>query len=134
MKNWMHSLVQVMPITHILRSTVLKLAAAVDAVVLVKLLVCECLDSANPGRVAAGALAERYLKQAYNIEIVAFVSSVGKIQLPFFSEGDEEMPLNEDYIQLLRTVTREDVDKENVRCPNHEVADRMREVRPFQQC
>lgn len=79
------------------------------------------------GRVAAGALAERYLKQAYNIEIVAFVSSVGKIQLPFFSEGDEEMPLNEDYIQLLRTVTREDVDKENVRCPNHEVADRMRE-------
>ena len=44
------------------------------------------------------------------------------------------MPLNEDYIQLLRTVTREDVDKENVRCPNHEVADRMREVRPFQQC
>ena len=105
-----------------------------DAVVLVKLLVCECLDSANPGRVAAGALAERYLKQAYNIEIVSFVSSVGKIQLPFFSEGDEEMPLNEDYIQLLRTVTREDVDKENVRCPNHEVADRMREVRPFQQC
>lgn len=34
------------------------------------------------GRVAAGALAEKYLKEAYGIEIVAFVSSVGKVHIP----------------------------------------------------
>ncbi|CBQ70809.1 probable ARO2-chorismate synthase [Sporisorium reilianum SRZ2] len=34
------------------------------------------------GRVAAGALAEKYLKEAYGVEIVAFVSSVGKVHIP----------------------------------------------------
>lgn len=34
------------------------------------------------GRVAAGAIAEKYLKIAYGIEIVAFVASVGKIHIP----------------------------------------------------
>lgn len=36
------------------------------------------------GRVAAGALAELYLRQTYGIEIVAFVSSVGKVHIPRF--------------------------------------------------
>jgi chorismate synthase len=33
------------------------------------------------GRVAAGAVAEKYLKLAHNVEIVAFVSSVGNEHL-----------------------------------------------------
>nr|CDI52294.1 probable ARO2-chorismate synthase [Melanopsichium pennsylvanicum 4] len=40
------------------------------------------------GRVAAGALAEKYLKEAYGVEIVAFVSSVGKVHIPRFP-GEE---------------------------------------------
>ncbi len=40
------------------------------------------------GRVAAGALAEKYLKEAYGVEIVAFVSSVGKVHIPRYP-GEE---------------------------------------------
>lgn len=36
------------------------------------------------GRVAAGAVAEKYLAEAYGVEIVAFVSSVGKVHIPRF--------------------------------------------------
>ena len=36
------------------------------------------------GRVAAGALAEKYLREVYGIEIVAFVSSVGKVQMNMY--------------------------------------------------
>ncbi|CAD7066390.1 unnamed protein product [Tilletia caries] len=38
------------------------------------------------GRVAAGAVAEKYLKDAFGVEIVAFVSSVGKIHIPRFPD------------------------------------------------
>jgi chorismate synthase len=34
--------------------------------------------------VAAGAVAERYLAQAFGVEIVAFVSSVGAVHIPRF--------------------------------------------------
>src|SRR6478735_11197686 len=34
------------------------------------------------GRVAAGAIAEKYLRHLYGISIVAFVSSVGSVQMP----------------------------------------------------
>lgn len=33
------------------------------------------------GRVAAGAIAEKWLREAFGVEIVAFVSSVGDISL-----------------------------------------------------
>lgn len=84
------------------------------------------------GRVAAGAIAEKYLKVAHGIEIVAFVSSVGKIHLPAYStatgnEEDDE-PLSKEYVHLLNTVTREIVDKEMVRCPNREIAQKMEDV------
>lgn len=85
------------------------------------------------GRVAAGALAEKYLKEAYGIEIVAFVSGVGQVHLPQYiaktSEEDEEteLPMSENFINLLSTVTRESVDKEDVRCPDADVAERMRQ-------
>ncbi|KAF9229808.1 chorismate synthase [Gyrodon lividus] len=89
------------------------------------------------GRVAAGAIAERYLKQVYGIEIVAFVSSVGKIHLPshvvipsITSGGDEddvdvEEALSPEFRQLLATITREEVDKHPTRCPHLETAERM---------
>ncbi|KAG0703045.1 chorismate synthase [Suillus ampliporus] len=90
------------------------------------------------GRVAAGAIAERYLKQVYGIEIVAFVSSVGKIHLPSNVappslapvDGDEDNDdvvdaLSPEFRQLLATITREEVDKHPTRCPHPETAERM---------
>lgn len=113
------------------------------------------------GRVAAGALAEQYLMGAYGIEIVAFVSSVGKVHIPRFpgeklaadsqanaavedpsqasanaidnhvdtsqmSEDEAEEPLSEEFRKLLATVTREQVDANEVRCPHHVAMERMR--------
>ena len=80
------------------------------------------------GRVAAGALAEKYLKETLNIDIVAFVSSVGHVEIPSYDTNNEEMPLRTEYLNLLNSVTREIVDKENVRCPDADVAEKMREV------
>lgn len=110
------------------------------------------------GRVAAGAVAEKYLKEAFGVEIVAFVSSVGKVHIPRFpgeklagepseldasssmsavdnhmengsmSEDESEEPLSKEFRQLLATVTRADVDKTDIRCPHPIAADRMRQV------
>ncbi|PPQ95637.1 hypothetical protein CVT26_008666 [Gymnopilus dilepis] len=90
------------------------------------------------GRVAAGAIAEKYLKVAYGIEIVAFVSSVGKVHLPSMLAPPSLTPLNSDeeddnaedalsndFIQLLSTITREEVDKYPTRCPHSETSERM---------
>lgn len=93
------------------------------------------------GRVAAGAIAEKYLKLAYGIEIVAFVSSVGKIHLPanvappslapLNNDGSDvaEDALSEDFVALLANITREQVDKHPTKCPHLETAERMTEVR-----
>lgn len=91
------------------------------------------------GRVAAGAIAEKYLKQAHGIEIVAFVSSVGKIHLPSTvstvaaTDADEdndeiEDALTPEFRALLATVTREHVDKSPTRCPDAETSERMIKV------
>jgi chorismate synthase len=84
------------------------------------------------GRVAAGAIAERYLKQAYGIEIVGFVSSVGKVHLPSTiasannEDNDEAQDaLSEEFQQLLKTVSRETVDKYPTRCPHEETSEKM---------
>ncbi|KAK0446484.1 chorismate synthase [Desarmillaria tabescens] len=86
------------------------------------------------GRVAAGAIAEKYLKLAYGIEVVAFVSSVGKIHLPSTvvspSSGDADNDdaqdaISEEFRHLLATVTREQVDSHPIRCPHPETAERM---------
>ncbi|ORY66947.1 chorismate synthase [Leucosporidium creatinivorum] len=75
------------------------------------------------GRVAAGAIAERYLKLAYGVEIVGFVSSVGKIHMPQSAE-DEDVD-DENYLNLLRGITREKVDENLIRCPHEETAKLM---------
>ncbi|KAF8167882.1 chorismate synthase [Crassisporium funariophilum] len=90
------------------------------------------------GRVAAGAIAEKYLKLAYGIEIVAFVSSVGKVHLPASvappsltpinpDEDDDlaEDALSKDFVRLLAGVTKAEVDKHPTRCPHPQTAERM---------
>ena len=62
------------------------------------------------GSVAAGAVAEKILREKYNIEIVAWVSSVGEI---------ESIPADTE------TITREQVDSRIIRCPDHAAADQM---------
>ncbi|CAK7264229.1 bifunctional chorismate synthase/riboflavin reductase [NAD(P)H] aro2 [Sporothrix epigloea] len=75
------------------------------------------------GRVAAGAIAEKYLRLAYGVEIVAFVSSVGKVHL--FPPGSED-GASEARDKLLATIDRETVDKHApVRCPDEKAAAEM---------
>ena len=78
------------------------------------------------GRVAAGAIAEKYLREAFGVDIVAFVGSVGRVALPF-TNGEEEV-LGGEYLDLLRGVTREEVDKEITRCPHKETSMKIEEV------
>lgn len=90
------------------------------------------------GRVAAGAIAEKYLKMTYGVEIVAFVSSVGKIRLPssvsspsqVSNEDDDavEDVLTPEFTHLLQNITREEVDKYTTRCPHLETSERMIKV------
>ncbi|KAG9128314.1 hypothetical protein FRC07_001249 [Ceratobasidium sp. 392] len=86
------------------------------------------------GRVAAGAIAEKYLKIAYGIEIVAFVASVGNIYIPTGASGATsestdpdfaEDALSPEYVKLLQTITREEVDKYTTRCPHQETSEKM---------
>lgn len=62
------------------------------------------------GRVAAGAIAEKYLYENCGVEIVAYVSSVGPIDAP---SVDPE------------TLSRAEVDRTPVRCPDPDTAARM---------
>jgi chorismate synthase len=108
------------------------------------------------GRVAAGAVAEKYLKEAFGVEIVAFVSSVGKVHIPRFpgeqlapsktidhassqtsidntlqtngmTDDESEEPLSAEFRSLLSSIKRSEVDKTDIRCPHPEAADRMRQ-------
>ncbi len=65
------------------------------------------------GRVAAGAIAEKLLLDAWGVEVVAWVDRVGEVTV---SEVD---PLS---------VSREAVDVNSVRCPDSAVAERMIEL------
>ena len=62
------------------------------------------------GRVAAGAIAEKFLREEYGIEIVAWVSAVGTISAADIDEN---------------TITRQVVDETLVRCPAAAVAEHM---------
>lgn len=62
------------------------------------------------GRVAAGAIAEKFLREDHGIDIIAWVSGVGEVDAP---DVDPE------------TITRDLVDDTLVRCPHKETADRM---------
>jgi len=62
------------------------------------------------GRVAAGAIAEKFLFETFGIEIVAWVQSVGDV---------EALSIDVDLI------SRDDVDQTIVRCPDRIAADKM---------
>lgn len=61
-------------------------------------------------RVASGAVAEIFLRSKYNIEIVAWVSSVGEVDAPAMD---------------MQSITRSAVDAQEVRCPDAASAARM---------
>jgi chorismate synthase len=62
------------------------------------------------GRVAAGAIAEKYLRERFGVEIVAWVSAVGEVDAP------------EIEFAALDRVT---VDRSEVRCPHADSTERM---------
>jgi len=62
------------------------------------------------GRVAAGAIAEKFIAERYGVDIVAWVDAVGDID---FGTCDTA------------AVTREEVDRHPVRCPERSVAEAM---------
>jgi chorismate synthase len=61
-------------------------------------------------RVAAGAIAQKWLAREYGVEIVAWVRQVNTLEL---EDVDHE------------TITRDDVETNDVRCPNDELAEEM---------
>jgi chorismate synthase len=61
-------------------------------------------------RVAAGAIADKILRQTYGIDIVAWVSAVADVPMP---EID------------ITTISRDQVDQNPVRCPDATAADKM---------
>jgi chorismate synthase len=65
------------------------------------------------GRVAAGAVAEKFLSERYGIEIVAWVSAVAAIEAPS---------------PELLSVVRKDVDRSAVRCPDSDAAEKMQDA------
>lgn len=65
------------------------------------------------GTVAAGAVAEKVLKERYNIEIVAWVESVGELVATKVDHN---------------TISREMVDSNIVRCPDQEAAAKMQDL------
>jgi len=81
------------------------------------------------GRVAASAIAEKYLKLAHGIEIVAWVSSVGNVHMFPPSATHPTPSTNPEFLHLVNTITREGVDEfVPVRCPHKEASEKMTEV------
>lgn len=74
------------------------------------------------GRVAAGAIAEKILYEVNNVEIVAFVSSIGEVSM----NRNAQDPT---FQNILNTITREQVDNVGpVRCPDDGVRDEVVKV------
>ncbi|EGP82956.1 unnamed protein product [Zymoseptoria tritici ST99CH_1A5] len=81
------------------------------------------------GRVAAGAIAEKYLRVAHGVEIVAFTNSVGPEHLFPATKTHPSPSTNPAFLELIDKVTRIDVDKNlPVRCPNAEAGKRMEDL------
>ena len=80
-------------------------------------------------RVAAGAIAEKYLSLAHGVEIVAFVSSVGSEHLFPPTPTPPAAAPNPVLLKLIDKITRNDVDAHlPVRCPNEEASARMKKL------
>ncbi|PYH46109.1 bifunctional chorismate synthase/riboflavin reductase [NAD(P)H] ARO2 [Aspergillus saccharolyticus JOP 1030-1] len=81
------------------------------------------------GRVAAGAIAEKYLRLSHGVEIVAFVSSVGNEHL-FPPTPEHPTPCTQpEFLNLIKTIDRKTVDSfVPTRCPDADAAARMTKV------
>ncbi|KAI9024278.1 chorismate synthase [Phycomyces nitens] len=80
------------------------------------------------GRVAAGAIAEKYLRLAHGVEIVAFTSSVGKVNMPFINDLHENDDVKPEFYEFLNTINREKVDQDITRCPHPKTAEDIKEL------
>lgn len=81
------------------------------------------------GRVAAGAIAEKYLSLAHSVEIVSFVSSVGDEHLFPPTQLHPTASTNPVFLDLLTKISRADVDSFlPVRCPDKEASKRMADL------
>lgn len=80
-------------------------------------------------RVAAGAIAEKVLRESYGVEIVAFVSSIGKEYLFPPTPEHPTASTNPEFLKLLETIDRKTVDDNiPVRCPSASVCERMEKL------
>jgi len=79
-------------------------------------------------RVAAGAIAEKYLQLAFGVEITAFVTSVGNVHM-FPPTAEHPSPCtNPAFLSLLQTIDRRTVDEFlPVRCPDQQLSKTMAE-------
>lgn len=81
------------------------------------------------GRVAAGAIAEKYLTVAHGVEIVAFTNSVGPEHLFPPSREHPTPSTNPEFLDLIGKITRNEVDENlPIRCPGKEAGKRMESV------
>jgi chorismate synthase len=81
------------------------------------------------GRVAAGAIAEKYLSLAYGIEIVAFTTSIGNEYLFPPTPTHPTASTNPEFLKLLDTIDRKTVDQFlPVRCPDQGSTERMEKL------
>lgn len=77
-------------------------------------------------RVAAGAVAEKVLREAYGVEIVAFTSSIGAEALFPERERGQSRGADPEFLALIDSINRPTVDAfQPVRCPSAEAAARM---------
>lgn len=78
------------------------------------------------GRVAAGAIAEKFLFQVSNVQIVAFVTQIGSVKM-------NRDPFDPNFHHLLNTITREKVDSAGpIRCPDASLAgDMVKEIEKY---
>ncbi|KAL3445754.1 chorismate synthase [Aspergillus insuetus] len=81
------------------------------------------------GRVAAGAIAEKYLRLSHGVEIVAFVSSVGNEHL-FPPTLEHPTPsTNPAFLDFIEKIDRNTVDSfVPTRCPSEDAAARMTKI------
>lgn len=81
------------------------------------------------GRVAAGAIAEKYLRIAHGVEIVAFTNSVGPEHLFPATKTHPTPATNPAFLELIDKITREDVDSFlPVRCPDTTASKQMEDL------
>lgn len=89
----------------------------------------QMLTKLGEGRVAAGAIAEKYLKEACGIEIVAFTASIGNEFLFPPTPEHPGLSTNPAFLKLVDEIDREAVDSFiPVRAPDADASSRMEKL------